>query len=393
VESKYKIITIAYFDINQKNGGAIFAKKLNDYLNHTDNFISKVYCNIRTNVSQNTSSKDDEKTVSIFSFIKKKLISNKNFELLIHFIRNDINAITLITKLFFRNKIDKNSILVFHDHLSLFYFSLFFNTRNRKVILIMHNDGSPVEMVSSGLKNKFKIRILNLISTYQIKCVVSDVKKTIFLCDLARDKFINLYDVNLNNTAVIPNGINSNVNFIRTDSKKLRFITVCTMNERKGIDTFIKLLPILNNKYESKLDFTLIGNGPLLEELKQLQIIHKNLHVIGEISDVSNFLNKSDVFFLLSKNEGQPLSILEAMRASLFILATNVGCNASMVTPINGILVEVNHKCILKAFCDIIENWDSLKDKSLNSFQLFESLFTEKKMYQSYIQIFKEVSL
>ncbi len=395
---KTQIYTITYFDVNQKNGGAIFAKNLHLHLNDLTSFESKVYCPYRyLMVSDmkdlNNGNTFKYKIIKNFSKLKKWLIGFQCIELFVHFLRNDLNAFLLVSKLYFKVKFDKNSIFLFHDHLTLFYFSLFFSIKNRNVVLVMHNDGSPVEMVSSGLKNKFKIRILNLISSYQIKSIISDVKKTIFLCDLARNKFINLYDINLANTAVIPNGIKSNVNFIRSDSNKLRFITVCTMNERKGIETFIKCLPILNDKYKSKVDFTLIGNGPLLEELKQLQIIHKNLHVIGESNNVSYFLNKSDVFFLLSKNEGQPLSILEAMRASLFILATNVGCNASMVTPINGILVEVNHKCILKAFCDIIENWDFLKDKSVNSLQLFQSLFTEKKMYQSYIQIFKEVSL
>jgi glycosyltransferase involved in cell wall biosynthesis len=392
--AKKNIYTITYFDVNQKNGGAIFAKNMNTFLNETGLFKSKVYCNHRKVIVENK--KEININLEEYSFkekIKKTLKESKTFELLIHFVRNDFIAIILAIKLFLTIKIKKESILLFHDHLSLFYFALIFSLEKRKVVLIMHNDGSPVEMVSSGIKSNFKRKIVDKISIFQIKVIVSKVKKVVFLCDNARNKFVELYGVKIENTTTIPNGIKSffHAQQPTTSSDKIRFITVCTMNKRKGIDTFIKCLPILNQNFADKIEFTLLGQGPLLNELKQLSMIHKNLNVIGESDKVAQYLCNSDVFFLLSTNEGQPLSILEALRASLFIFATNVGCNASMVTPINGLLTEVDQQSILDGFTSIIANWESLKTKREHSFKLFNDIFTEDKMYQSYLKTFTEI--
>jgi glycosyltransferase involved in cell wall biosynthesis len=391
---KKKIYTISYFDVNQKNGGAIFAKNMNTFLNETELFESEVYCNYRkVSVENQIGININFRETSLKDKIKNTLKASSTFELFIHFVRNDFNAFFLSLKLFLTNKIKRESILLFHDHLSLFYFSLFNNLGKCKLVMIMHNDGFPAKMVSSGLKSNSKRNLLNKITDYQIKSVINNVNKVVFLCDSARNNFINLYNIPVENTTTIPNGINSeyNVNKKKTDSSILEFITVCTMNERKGIDTFIECLPFLNEKYKSIINFTLIGQGPLLEDLKYLSSKHNNINVVGESNNVSEYLQNSDVFFLLSKNEGQPLSITEALSSSLFILATNVGCNESMVTEGNGILVDANQASVLEAFFNVIENWQFLKHKGQNSLDLYNKLFTEKKMYESYINIFKEL--
>ena len=392
---KKNISTISYFDVNQKNGGAIFAKNMDVFLNSTDQFASFVYCNKRSNVSEQYKENELAKVSNdnLVKKIKDFLRKSQTFELLIHFLRNDLNAIILSFRLFFNSKIKKDTILLFHDHLSLFYFSLFFSIKSRKVVMIMHNNGSPAEMISSGIKNKTKRKVVDAISNFQMNSTVSKVDKIVFLCDNARYRFMELYNVNNEQTTTIPNGIKP---FKQDHSKKnnndeIRFITVCTMNERKGIDLFIKCLPALSEKFKSKISFTLIGQGPLLEELKHLSSLYGNLNVVGESSEVSDFLDRSDVFFLLSRNEGQPLSILEALRASLFVIATDVGCNSSMINEKNGLLIDVSEQSIIDAFSRVIIEWDSYKGKGENSLKLFNESFTEEKMYDSYLQIFNSL--
>lgn len=394
---KKKITTVAYFDVNQKNGGAIFAKNIHNFLNETEDFESVIYCNNRGPISE-TAYKNEKlslkiKLIPILSKLKDRLKNSVKFELIIHFIRNDVNAITLALKLFFKRNFDNNSIFLFHDYLSFFYFSLFHKSRKRKTVLIMHNDGSPAEMVSSGLKKQWKKKILNRITHFQIKFILKNTSKIVFLCENAKNKFINLYKVETEKTVTIPNGVGElrNISPVEKKDKVIRFITVCTMNTRKGIDILIKCIPLINDKFESKVLFNLIGQGPLLENLKQLSLKYPNVCVVGESDKINDFLMDSDVFFLLSRNEGQPLSIVEALRASLFIIATDVGCNSSMVNESNGLLVDVDEEQIINAFTKVILDWDNLKSKGKNSFTLFNEKFTEKKMYQEYMNVFKAI--
>jgi glycosyltransferase involved in cell wall biosynthesis len=119
---------------------------------------------------------------------------------------------------------------------------------------------------------------------------------------------------------------------------------------------------------------------------------YKNLKVIGETDKVESYLRDSDVFFLLSRNEGQPLSILEAMRAGLLILSTDVGCNSSMIKGDSGILVKPLKDEILQAFDRIVINWDSIKDNGHLSRELFRKKFTEEIMYNSYLKLFNSIA-
>lgn len=72
----------------------------------------------------------------------------------------------------------------------------------------------------------------------------------------------------------------------------------------------------------------LIGDGPKrvsIENLARELGIHDRVDFKGDRSDVPSLLAASDVFVLASKSEMLPISILEAMRAGLPVIASDVG--------------------------------------------------------------------
>lgn len=77
-----------------------------------------------------------------------------------------------------------------------------------------------------------------------------------------------------------------------------------------------------------------VGDGPLLEEVKQNAItlgLKDKIDFPGACNDVAKRLAKADIFALISNWEGLPLTILEAMRAQLPVVASNVGGIAEAV--------------------------------------------------------------
>jgi glycosyltransferase involved in cell wall biosynthesis len=71
-----------------------------------------------------------------------------------------------------------------------------------------------------------------------------------------------------------------------------------------------------------------VGTGPTLEAAKGLAVglgISNRVDFLGERTDVANILADSDIFALVSNWEGLPLTILEAMRAGLPVVASDVG--------------------------------------------------------------------
>lgn len=87
----------------------------------------------------------------------------------------------------------------------------------------------------------------------------------------------------------------------------------------------------------------LVGDGPLLAEVKALASslgLEDRVEFLGARSDVMALLAQSDVFVLASRFEGLPISILEAMRAGLPVIASNVGGVPELVDGETGVLVS-----------------------------------------------------
>ena len=87
----------------------------------------------------------------------------------------------------------------------------------------------------------------------------------------------------------------------------------------------------------------MVGTGPDWEESKTLA---KDLKVddrvafLGDRLDVPDLLARSQIFVLSTHYEGAPISILEAMRCGLPVIATNVNGIPEQVTDgVTGVLV------------------------------------------------------
>lgn len=95
---------------------------------------------------------------------------------------------------------------------------------------------------------------------------------------------------------------------------------------------------------EKRLRLVLVGDGPLRAELERAVAqlnLSGNVEMLGERDDVYDLLPAFDAFVLASRNEGLPMTLLEAMAARLPVVATSVGGIPEVVLPDEtGILVE-----------------------------------------------------
>jgi len=71
----------------------------------------------------------------------------------------------------------------------------------------------------------------------------------------------------------------------------------------------------------------LVGQGPLLDEMKELGAGRTNVRFVPQITPTAPFLRSLDIFVLCSEYEAAPLVLLEAMASGV----------ASVVTPVGGI--------------------------------------------------------
>ncbi len=146
----------------------------------------------------------------------------------------------------------------------------------------------------------------------------------------------------------------------------------------------LELLHVLMQLQQYEWTMHFIGDGPELEEARKLVDsvnIHSCVHFEGASENVCLHLSNAHIFILLSDYEGLPLSILEAMRAGLPVIASNVGGVKEAVTAENGFLVETTDtESIKKSIVQLISDKKMRMSMGHNSRQLYEEHFTFQRM-------------
>lgn len=125
----------------------------------------------------------------------------------------------------------------------------------------------------------------------------------------------------------VHNGIPDVAPTLRADPRRTppRLVMVARFEAQKDHPTLLRALAGLQ-QHSWQLD--LIGNGPLMGEMESLAStlgIGGRVRFLGQRMDVDQILAEAQVSLLVSNWEGFPLSILEAMRAGLPVVASSVG--------------------------------------------------------------------
>jgi glycosyltransferase involved in cell wall biosynthesis len=121
--------------------------------------------------------------------------------------------------------------------------------------------------------------------------------------------------------------------------------TVGNIRRVKGHDIFIRAASAIVAKFPNA-SFSIAGDvlePDYFEELKQLAHdlgLTGRIHFAGGVVDLREYLSQADIFVLPSRSEGFSNAIVEAMAASLPVVATDVGGNAeAVVDGVTGFIV------------------------------------------------------
>lgn len=118
--------------------------------------------------------------------------------------------------------------------------------------------------------------------------------------------------------------------------------TVARLQFQKGGIYFLEAIPSILRSYPES-QFLMVGDGPDREMLQQMAVklkIQDRVLFLGNRDDVHDILNALDLFVLPSLWEGLPLCLLEAIRAKVPVIATDVDGNRDVIeNEISGLLI------------------------------------------------------
>jgi glycosyltransferase involved in cell wall biosynthesis len=192
----------------------------------------------------------------------------------------------------------------------------------------------------------------------------------------------------------VHNGVPDVIKSINTPQNPVpKLIMVARFEEPKDQYFLINALAELPKNLDWRLD--LIGDGPNLQKCKDLtksKQLDNKITFHGQSFKVQEFLNQADIFILISKYEGFPLTILEAMRASLPIIASDVGGVKESVNPNNGFLIAKNDSNALRtALVNLISDAKLRAQLGNNSRKAYEENFTFDIMLDKTLAIYNKI--
>lgn len=180
---------------------------------------------------------------------------------------------------------------------------------------------------------------------------------------------------------------------VRQFDQPCKIIMVARFDDQKDQMTLIQALGLLKNK-NWVMEF--IGSGPTVERCKQEANklgLGDKIKFLGQQRNVKDFLNNSDIFVLSTNYEGFPLTILEAMRAKLPVIATNVGGNnESVIDKETGFLTNKNDVQDLSiALSTLIDDRNLAIEMGKRGYERFITEFTHDLMLTKILKIYTKV--
>lgn len=220
-----------------------------------------------------------------------------------------------------------------------------------------------------------------LFNRYIKDCQVISISKSV------KNHVENNLKVKSKNSHLIYNAISrKNIKKIKQEEQS-NIIFVGRLEKQKSISTLLKAVHLIKkNKPKLSFNVDIIGDGTLrtdLENLKYNLKIDDTVKFRGEQNKVNVFYSKADIFILPSIWEGFGIVILEAFRAKVAVIASNIEGPAELIKDnFNGLLFEPKNEVELaEKLMLLISNEKKRRELTENGY----NSFTEKYTIDSYV--------
>jgi glycosyltransferase involved in cell wall biosynthesis len=169
--------------------------------------------------------------------------------------------------------------------------------------------------------------------------------------------------------------------------------SIYRISDEKRPFLWVEIAKEVNRKFNKKVHFVLVGDGPLrtqVEELVESKNLGEYIHLVGRQDDVSNWYNIMDVFLLTSAVEGISNSMLEAEYMGVPVVVPDVGgLKEAMIDKKTGFLLSTD---TVEKFSDkiiyLLRNRWGEKEKKFSR-QYIEKKFSIYNMIENTLSFYR----
>ncbi len=280
-------------------------------------------------------------------------------------------------------------IIVHHDDpfLELYYLLLMKILPRKKYISMVHHCYEPIS-------DKQQYGFVKLIlKKFIIHSIFQNSNFLIFVSHAGYKSYLTDYQIDQNKVSIIYNGINQEKilrgkKVEKRQNNYKRLIYAGRLVPLKGVDQLVKVFSILSKSHNIVLD--IVGDGTqkrYLETMVQEMKISDKVTFYGFQHDISNYLEKADIFVYPSRTEIFGISLVEAMASKCICIANNVGGIPEIITNnINGFLNISNsdEELIQKIqqALKVCENENQRQEMMIQAFSTAEKFSIKKSVYE-----------
>jgi glycosyltransferase involved in cell wall biosynthesis len=174
------------------------------------------------------------------------------------------------------------------------------------------------------------------------------------------------------------------------NTSSIRLVMVARFDRQKDHITLIKAFQSIRGA-----ELILVGDGPNLEQIQTYineMGISERVKFCGFSYHVPEILAQAHIFTLISNWEGLPYTIMEAMRAGLPVIASNVGGAGEMVLDgITGYCIPPGDVNLLQEKLEsLVENKELREKMGHLGRERYELEFTFEKMYEKTLAVYEK---
>lgn len=259
------------------------------------------------------------------------------------------------------------------------------------VIAKKFNTKAFLHLHRGDFKDKFNN---NFLFKCLIKCIMSFNCEVIALSNNHKDEVLSVLNVKCH---VLENTINLDEDILKEHVFNNTHINVLYLSNYIRDKGIVELLNAFDNYVnDSKSEFTLNCYGSFLDNDIELTVRsfneRKNININSSIfnEDKLRVINNCDFMILPSKNEGQPLTIIEALAFGKPIICTDVGYVSEMLPPDYKLMYDhLNEESIYNALSSLQKmtptEYKNISDAMKEN---FSKIFSEKAHCKKLFLIF-----
>lgn len=178
----------------------------------------------------------------------------------------------------------------------------------------------------------------------------------------------------------------------KTDDSYL-LINVGRIVKLKNQELLVQAIKQFNLRNERKIRLIVIGDNRESNVYESLIMTIDNdplIKILGEKSNIGDYLKISDAFCLTSQYEGMPISVIEALSMGCIPICTPVGGIPEMIQ--NEITGFLSSKVTVESFLNALERFDNHRDKSQMAVRCrlsFETKYHISVCANNYLNVYK----